>query len=883
MLKHKFFTAVFTLCLAVTLTMIPARASQAPQGEATESVASVAEETAAAGDEEGPESKNPESKESGAEAAQSENFSDSEKEPGGTEQEEVILAEETAQEEVTPAEETEQEETTPTEETTQEEVTPAEETAQEEVTPAEETAQEEVTPSEGTEQEEVTPAEGTEQEEVTPTEGNAREEVTEQEEVTPAEGTKQEEVTPEEGTQQEEVTPAEGTEQEEAAPTVEPAKEDILTGGECPKDENAAEISASDAGTAAEAETLENTERKKAAEQAGSKSEVDKTPAEINAAAGTAPVAAGNTLKKQSAVSAKIKQMKLEVIDYKGKGYGDSQMLTSGGKRLLIDTYVKESWDSLNDWLKKHGYFNFDIYISHYHDDHMGNIRNILNDGKYKVSNLYLPNFSYMNGPSEYMQDYIVWCRNIINNAKEKGVKITYLNKGSSFTVGDVNATVLWGAQYKSSDHTRTYINNNSLVTRFTCGNTRYLNAGDIEADTEKQILNAKVDVKADIYKMSHHGINDTNSGAFLRAVGASFYYFNGCEDSPSKYAAAEIFYAAPRRANKYGNVASVRYNGDITYTVYNDIVSQELKRNYTEQKVYLYDKNDKKKLKGVVTQQLNKDATKRIDDRAYDGYSSAASKREGTYAEDGWILGNQGKQYYYKNNAPLTGWKKIDGSLYHFNTKTAKKDTGWKKFGRYTFHFDGAGRAQTGTVKIGKSLFHFDDRGCLVKAGWAETNGRRCYVNPKTGTVLTGLKRVGGKLYFFNTDGYLLKRSGFIKLGRKVFYKQKDGSMKTGWLRVNGQMYFMNADGTRHTGWLKRGNKKFYFDSNGVMTAKQRFVKIGKKVYYVRSDGSMKTGWLKVNGKFYYMDADGSRHTGWLEKGQGKFYFGSDGVLRAS
>ena len=835
MLKHKFFTVVFTLCLAVTLTMIPARASQAPQGEATESVASVAEETAAAGDEitstdheEGPESKNPESKESGAEAAQSENFSDSEKEPGGTEQEEVILAEETAQEE-------------------------------------------------------VTPSEGTEQEEVTPTEGNAREEVTEQEEVTPAEGTKQEEVTPEEGTQQEEVTPAEETEQEEAAPTVEPAKEDILTGGECPKDENAAEISASDAGTAAEAETLENTERKKAAEQAGSKSEVDKTPAEINAAAGTAPVAAGNTLKKQSAVSAKIKQMKLEVIDYKGKGYGDSQMLTSGGKRLLIDTYVKESWDSLNDWLKKHGYFNFDIYISHYHDDHMGNIRNILNDGKYKVSNLYLPNFSYMNGPSEYMQDYIVWCRNIINNAKEKGVKITYLNKGSSFTVGDVNATVLWGAQYKSSDHTRTYINNNSLVTRFTCGNTRYLNAGDIEGDTEKQILNAKVDVKADIYKMSHHGINDTNSGAFLRAVGASFYYFNSCEDSPSKYATADIFYAAPRRANKYGNVASVLYNGDITYTVYNDIVSQELKRNYTEQKVYLYDKNDKKKLKGVVTQQLNKDATKRIDDRAYDGYSSAASKREGTYAEDGWILGNQGKQYYYKNNAPLTGWKKIDGSLYHFNTKTAKKDTGWKKFGRYTFHFDGAGRAQTGTVKIGKSLFHFDDRGCLVKAGWAETNGRRCYVNPKTGTVLTGLKRVGGKLYFFNTDGYLLKRSGFIKLGRKVFYKQKDGSMKTGWLRVNGQMYFMNADGTRHTGWLKRGNKKFYFDSNGVMTAKQRFVKIGKKVYYVRSDGSMKTGWLKVNGKFYYMDADGSRHTGWLEKGQRKFYFESDGVLRAS
>ena len=164
MLKHKFFTTVFALCLVVTLTIIPARASQAPQGEATEAVAAVAEEPVAAGDEitstdleERPESKDPESKESGAEAAQPVNFSDSEKEPGGTEQEEV-----------TPAEGTEQEEVIPAEGAEQEEAAPAEGAEQEEATPAEGTEQEEVTPTEGAEQEEVTPAEGTEQEEVTP-------------------------------------------------------------------------------------------------------------------------------------------------------------------------------------------------------------------------------------------------------------------------------------------------------------------------------------------------------------------------------------------------------------------------------------------------------------------------------------------------------------------------------------------------------------------------------------------------------------------------------------------------------------------------------------------------------------------------------------------
>ena len=802
-MKHEYFTAVFALCLAVTITVIPVRASEAPQGETPEAVTTEAaeEENAFVGDEavrtdteEESETIESETKESGETTIQKDDFGDFVNEAGETAQEEAP-AEEAAQEEALPAEEADQEEAAPAEEADQEEAVTAEEAAQEEAVTAEEAAQEEALSAEEAAQE----------------------------------GTKQDE----------EVT--QDAAQEDQPQTSEQISE--------------AAVSA------------------------------DGTLEEMNAAAGMEAAAAESTIDKKadtSAASGQIRQMKLEVIDFNGQGYGDSQMLTSGGKKLLIDTYVKESWGPLNNWLNNHGYYDFDIYISHYHDDHMGNIRNILNDGKYKVSNLYLPVFSYMNGDNTYMQDYIEWCQRIIDAAKDKGVKITYLQKGSSFTLGDVNATVLWGAQYKSSEHKRVYINNNSLVTRFTCGNTRYLNAGDIEVDTEKQILNAKVDVKADIYKLSHHGIDDTNSNAFLKAVGASFYYYNSLEDNPSEFSVEDsMTYHSAQNAKKYGNVASVRYNGDITYTVYNDIISQVLQRNYTEQKVYLYDKKDSKKLKGVVTQKLNNATTKYIDDRAYDGYSSASSKRAGTYAEDGWILGNTGEQYYYKNNEPLTGWKKIDGYLYHFNEKTGKKDTGWKKYGGYTFYFSGAGRAKIGNAKIGKSLYHFDENARLVEAGWAKTDGRWCYVSPRTGTVLTGFKKISGKLYYFDSTGYLLNHVGFVKVGRKVFYECKDGSMKTGWLKVDGKMYYMNADGSRHTGWLKKNGKLFHFESDGAMTAEHGFIRIGKeKVFYECEDGSMKIGWLKVNGKLYYMNADGSMHTGWLKAGKKMFYFGADGVL---
>ena len=820
-MKHKCLTALFALCLAVSINAASVSASEVSQGKEI----AAAEEAEIPGREEGAAAEENHSGPAETEATAEETHSESAEETEHAEREEAAEQPETPPAEAQP-------EMPPTEEQ------PAQEAAAEQINPAaaDQQLQSETDPASATEQPETPPAEA--QPEMPPTEELPAPEAA-AEQINPAESAPAEldptAEQPESATDAEQLDPAEAAEQ------LAPAESASATTDQQPLADPAAAVNA---------EAVSET----------------------------------NALEKQTltaAVSQKIKQMKLEVIDFNDKGYGDSQMLTSGGKKLLIDTYVKESWGPLNSWLNSHGYRDFDIYISHYHDDHMGNIRNILNDGKYKVTNLYLPDFSYMTGSSEYMVDYIAWCKRIINNAKEKNVKITYLKKGSSFKVGDVDVNVLWGANFKSGWHGRSYINNNSLVTRFTCGNTRYLNAGDIEADAEKQILKEKVDVKADIFKLSHHGSDLTNSDAFLKAVNASFYYYNSTNDSPSKYSSSDTMsYDTARRAKKYGNVASVRYNGDITYTVYDNVISQDLKRNYTEQKVYLYDESDPKKLEGVVTQKLNKATTKKVDDRAYDGYSSASAKRAGTYVENGWVRGNAGYEYYYKNNEPLTGWKKIGGYLYHFSTKTAKKDTGWKKFGKRTFYFDGAGRAAMGNRRIGNSVYHFDTQGCLVKAGWVETDGRRSYVNPATGTVLTGLRKVNGAIYYFDANGYLLRNAGFVKLGGKTYYKKKDGSMKTGWLGVNGKLYYMNVDGTMRTTWMKKGNKLFYFNPDGTLIEKRGFVRIGKRIFYVCKDGSMKTGWLGVNGKLYYMGADGARRTGWQKIGRRSFYFGKDGAL---
>ena len=610
-------------------------------------------------------------------------------------------------------------------------------------------------------------------------------------------------------------------------------------------------------------------------------------------------MAAAPVLKSAAVAVGKAAQMTLEVIDYLDEGFGDSQMLSSAGSRLLIDTYSPGSWDVLDSWLNDKKYMDFDIYISHYHNDHMGNVINILNDGKYKVSKLYLPDYGYMTGSSSYMQDYRSDCQDIMSTARAKAVQIVTLVKNSVFKVGDVTAKVLWGADYEDSNHDTDYINNNSLVTRFTCGNTRYLNAGDIEVDTEYEMLDAGVDLSADICKLSHHGGDTSNSYAFLDAVDAAFYYYNYDGDSESKYSPSGSWsYGPTQNAKRFGNVASVRYNGNIAYGVYDDVITQELERNYVTRTVYLYDPADPKKLRGIVTEDYNKASTLHFDDRAFGGYDYTTAKRSGTYADDGWIIGNGDVQYYYRNNQPVKGWLTTGGAKYYMNPATGKKETGWLTVGSDTYFFDEYGKMKTGFVKIGTAVHHFDDQGRQTKTGWATIGGKRYYFGAYN-KLAFGVQSIGGKKYYFDTSTGVLRTGKIVQGGRtyfadasgvlhtggwfrydgKLYYLDSNGRVVTGWGHIGGKWYYFDSSGAKQTGWKYVDGNWYYLDGNGVMLTGWRH--IGGKWYYLNRKGEMLTGWRSIGGKWYYLNRKGEMLTGWRLIGGKWYYMDSSGAMR--
>ena len=593
-----------------------------------------------------------------------------------------------------------------------------------------------------------------------------------------------------------------------------------------------------------------------------------------------------------------VKQMKLEAIDYQGQGYGDATMLSSNGKNLLIDTYSPGAWSALRDWLKDRGYSEFDIYLSHYHDDHMGNITNLIHDKSFKISKLYLPVFDYMTGTSTYMRDYIDWCKDIIQDAKDNNVQIQYIKKNSSFTIGDVTAKVLWGTTYKNSNHDTHYINNNSLVTKFTCDKIRYLNAGDIEKDTENEILKAGIDVSAEIFKLSHHGGNSSNTDAFLKAVGASYHYYNYNDDSPSRYSPSGSWsYTPTQNAKKYGNVASVRYNGNITYEVFDNIVNQELDRNYQTQKVYLYDKKDTNKLVGVVDLETNKASTKRINKNMYKDRNYSTTKKSGTVAE-GWIHGNEPYQYYYVDGKAVTGWKTVGGKKYHFDTKTAAIDTGWNDIDGKTYYLGDDGVMRTGFVKIGTATHYFNSDGSQQKTGWAQIDGKKYYFGAYN-KLMFGLQTIGGKKYTLDAKTGAL-RTGLITIGGKKYYSDASGVVQTGWRRIDGNLYYFGNDGVTRTGFVKIGSSTFYFNSNGVQQ-KAGWATIGGKKYYFGTSnrlvfgiqtingkkytfdektGALRTGFVTIGGNKYYSDGNGVMQTGWKTINGAKYYFASSGIM---
>ena len=116
--------------------------------------------------------------------------------------------------------------------------------------------------------------------------------------------------------------------------------------------------------------------------------------------------------------------------------------------------------------------------------------------------------------------------------------------------------------------------------------------------------------------------------------------------------------------------------------------------------------------------QVLEKDGYKWLSYISYSG-----SRR---YIQLEEVASSQNQTEGISNDVLTVGWKKINGSWYHFKSN-GSKSTGWLKDGSSWYYLKSSGEMQTGWLKENGLWYYLDSSGAM-KTGWYQVSGKWYY-----------------------------------------------------------------------------------------------------------------------------------------------------------
>ena len=190
-------------------------------------------------------------------------------------------------------------------------------------------------------------------------------------------------------------------------------------------------------------------------------------------------------------------------VHYIDVGQADCMLLISGETTILIDGGNTGDGNLVLNYMQRYGVDELDLMINtHPHGDHLGGLPTVL-----------------ASTPTD-----AIWCSTdnydsstfdrFLYQADKQNVKVEVPDPGTVYTADGLTLTVLGplGDNYKD-------LNDTSLVVMVEFGNRKFLFTGDMETLAENELLDADVDLKADVLKVGHHGSYSSTSSLFLQEV----------------------------------------------------------------------------------------------------------------------------------------------------------------------------------------------------------------------------------------------------------------------------------------------------------------------------------------------------------------------------
>lgn len=536
---------------------------------------------------------------------------------------------------------------------------------------------------------------------------------------------------------------------------------------------------------------------------------------------------AGVTADKTHA-SAASDTMKIVSIDLGQENTGEATMISDGsGRSLLVDSGDNHN-DSIFRWLDKNGYKKkkFDTLVTHWHDDHAGNTAKIIR--QYNIGTVYLPSPSYTyTEDSDYYRYERGYATRVLAAAKDRGTRVVYLKKGMTIKVGTVRGKVLYvnGSPKDESWYDVQYYNNQSAVIMFTGGGSKFLAAGDSQEQAENRLLKSGVSLKADIYKLSHHGYDRSNTQKLLDAVKPVYTYFSNYKSTPSKYLHNEIKDSVTRSGGS-SNVMGTRYNGTITYTCKGGDIRVNAGRNVRRMYQRLIDK--KTNTGRNVTFEFNNacDVHKIKNVLNSDKYYNRQLNANGSLFSGKWV--KVGNKYRLRSNGiyAYNTFAKANNRVYWFNMGGYRSDKGFiNAYGRRYYMLP---RRAIGFRTINNKRYYF--------MGKKYSN----YKEYLEGMMMTGFKVISGKLYYFQDPKCKEYKKadlgknmiGFFTVSGKTYYSAEKnmkgytpsmyGVIQKGWRTIRGNRYYLGKNGVVRKGWQTIDGVRYHFDENGILIGKE-------------------------------------------------------------
>ncbi|MEX0990171.1 MAG: ComEC/Rec2 family competence protein [Actinomycetota bacterium] len=189
-------------------------------------------------------------------------------------------------------------------------------------------------------------------------------------------------------------------------------------------------------------------------------------------------------------------------------GQGDAALVSSpGGARILIDGGPDP--DEVAGELAALGVRRLDLVVaSHPHADHIVGLPAVL--ARFPVGTVLEPGC-----PDEWG----ALRPELLRAISEERVPLQHPRTGASYRVGDLTVEVLSPAECFTS--TESDLNNDALVLRIRWGDRTVLFATEPEEPAQEAMLDAGLDLRADVLKVPHHG-GGTSVPEFFEAVAPS-------------------------------------------------------------------------------------------------------------------------------------------------------------------------------------------------------------------------------------------------------------------------------------------------------------------------------------------------------------------------